>query len=98
MNLEHGHEPDSSEKTTPRAKWVFIGFIIIAAYFLVTEHRAHLSGWLSSYGLWLFLLACPLMHLFMHSGHGGHGGEGAHGSHRDDGGEASDKQPTRQRK
>jgi len=22
----------------------------------------------------LFLLACPLMHMFMHRGHGGHGG------------------------
>ena len=76
MNLEHGHEPDSSEKTTSRAKWVFIGFLIIAAFFLVTEHRAHLSGWLSSYGIWILLLACPLMHLFMHGGHG-HGGHGS---------------------
>jgi hypothetical protein len=24
--------------------------------------------------IWLPLLACPLMHLFMHSGHGHHGG------------------------
>ncbi len=75
MNHEHRHEPDSSKQTKSRAKWVFIGFLVIAAYFLVTEHRAHLSGWLSSYGIWLFLLACPLMHLFMHGGHdhGGHG-------------------------
>jgi hypothetical protein len=27
--------------------------------------------------LFLFLLACPLLHLFMHGGHGGHGGHGA---------------------
>ena len=76
-------------------RWVFLGFVLVAAYFLVTEHRAHLSGWLSSYGIWLLLLACPLMHLFMHGGHGGHGG---HGSHRNDGGEASDTQPKGQRK
>ncbi|KAI9129953.1 DUF2933 domain-containing protein [Acaryochloris sp. CCMEE 5410] len=25
---------------------------------------------------WLFLLVCPLMHLFMHGGHGGHSGQG----------------------
>jgi hypothetical protein len=98
MNHGHQHEPDSGKETISRAKWIFIGFLVIAAYFLVTEHRAHLSGWLSSYGIWLFLLACPLMHLFMHSGHGEHGGQGGHGGHRDDGGEASDTQPTMQRK
>jgi len=86
MNHEHRHEPDSSKETKFRTKWVFIGFLVIAAYFLVTEHRAHLSGWLSSYWIWLLLLACPLMHLFMHGGHGGHGGQ------RDDGGTRSDKQ------
>jgi hypothetical protein len=26
--------------------------------------------------IWLPLLACPLMHLFMHGGHGHHGGRG----------------------
>jgi hypothetical protein len=25
----------------------------------------------------LLLLACPLMHIFMHHGHGGHGSHGA---------------------
>ncbi|MBI3919413.1 MAG: DUF2933 domain-containing protein [Betaproteobacteria bacterium] len=80
MNHEHRHEPDNGKKTKSRTKWVFIGFALIAAYFLVTEHRAHLSGWLSSYGIWLLLLACPLLHLFMHGGH------------RDDSGEASDQQ------
>jgi hypothetical protein len=28
------------------------------------------------------LLACPLLHLFMHGGHGGHGGHGAHGDNK----------------
>ena len=95
MNHDHQHQPDSSMKTISRAKWVFIGFLIIAAFFLATEHRAHLSGWLSSYGIWLLVLACPLMHLFMHGGHGGHGG---HSSHRDDSGEASDTQAKGQKK
>jgi hypothetical protein len=44
-------------------------FLAIGAYLLTTEHRAHVIGFLP----WLLLLACPLMHLFMHHGHG-HGG------------------------
>ena len=86
MNHEHRHEPDRSKETKSRTKWVFIGFLVIAAYFLITEHRAHLFGWLSSYWIWLLLLACPLMHLFMHGGHG------SHGSHRGDENAQSDKQ------
>lgn len=48
-----------------------IGLILfgaVAAFLLVTEHRAHLYGWLP----YLILLACPLMHFFMHGGHGDH--------------------------
>lgn len=52
-------------------------FFVIAAFFLWTEHRAHLFGILP----YLILLACPLIHLFMHRGQGGHGhGNGEHGS------------------
>jgi len=47
-----------------------IVFGAIAAYFLLTEHRAHFFGALP----FLLLLACPLMHLFMHHGHGGRHG------------------------
>jgi hypothetical protein len=53
---------------------VLIGFMAVAAFFLVTEHRAHLFGVLPL----LLVLVCPLMH-FMHHGHGGHGGH-QHGS------------------
>jgi hypothetical protein len=55
-------------------KWVLVGFLAVAAYFLWTEHQAHLMGALP----YLLLLACPLMHLF-HHGHGGHGHH--HGNH-----------------
>lgn len=41
-----------------------VGFLGIAAFFLWTEHRAHLLGVLP----YLLLFACPLMHLL----HGGH--------------------------
>jgi hypothetical protein len=59
-----------------RAGLVLIGFLVIAGALLFTEHRAHVLGLL----VWLPLIACPLMHLFMHGGHGGHG---SHGHHRD---------------
>ena len=36
---------------------------------VVTEHRAHVLGAF----IFLPLLLCPLMHMFMHGGHGGHG-------------------------
>ena len=51
-----------------KGSWVFYGFILFVALLLATEHRAHLLGILP----YLILLACPLMHLFMHRGHGGH--------------------------
>ncbi len=56
-----------------RSRWVFYGFLALAAFFLVLEHRAHVLGFLP----WLILLLCPLMHVFMHGGHG-HGGHGDH--------------------
>lgn len=64
--------PDGHSAATRRAKWVFGGFAAISLLMLSIEHRAHLLGWLP----WIILLACPLMHLFMHGSHGGHGGHG----------------------
>jgi hypothetical protein len=53
-----------------RGRWVLIGFLAVAAFFLWTEHRAHLFGILPFF----LVLACPLMHLFHHGhGHGHHG-------------------------
>jgi hypothetical protein len=49
-----------------------LAFLAIGAFFLLTEHTAHVFGALP----YLLLLACPLMHLFMHGGHGGHAGHG----------------------
>ncbi len=70
MNLpSHPHE-------TPwyrgRAGIVLLVFLGIAGYFVVTEHWAHVVPWLP----YALLLACPLLHVFMHGGHGGHGGHG----------------------
>ena len=38
----------------------------ITTYFLLSEHRAHFIGALPLF----LLLACPLMHVFMHRGRG----------------------------
>ena len=73
MNHENG--------TNPYLRWAFWGFVGIAAFFLLTEHSAHVFGILP----WLLILACPLMHVFGHHGHHGHGG---HGGHQQDQGSA----------
>ena len=56
---------------TPRSSVLTIGtcvLLAIAAFFLWTEHRAHVLGALP----WLLLLACPVMHRLMHRGHASH--------------------------
>ena len=82
---EHSH--DNRPSGGGYGRWAFWGFLLIAGYFLFTEHRAHLYGWFSSYGVWLLLLACPLLHLC--HGHGGHGGHGRHDPDRKDRGKDS---------
>lgn len=68
MNHEH------STQDTKRFRWKWIvalaGFLIVAAFFLLSEHRAHFFGFLP----YLLLLLCPFLHFFMHGSHGGHGG------------------------
>lgn len=54
-----------------RGALVLLGFLLISAFFLFSEHRAHFFGVLP----YLLLLACPLLHLFMHHG-GDHGDDG----------------------
>jgi hypothetical protein len=58
----------NSGRWTFLAKGVFIAFCAIVAVLFIYEHRLHVLGFLP----YLFLLACPLMHIFMHHGHGGH--------------------------
>jgi hypothetical protein len=57
-----------------RTGLALLGFLAIASFYLITEHTAHVMGFLP-YGL---LLLCPLLHVFMHGGHGGHGGHAQH--------------------
>ena len=85
MNHDHAHSPQPAQRTDQDSAPPFwrsryaLGLLVfgaVAAYFLLSEHRAHFFGALP----FLLLLACPLMHMFMHGGHGGHGDQ-AGGKH-----------------
>ena len=65
MNTEQSHGSVSWPRS--RSGLVFLGFAAIAAYFLWTEHRAHVIQFLP----FVLLLLCPLLHL-LHGGHSGH--------------------------
>jgi hypothetical protein len=62
-----------------RTGLVLLGFLALAAFYLLTEHTAHLFGVLP----YALLLLCPLLHLFMHGGHGDHSGQSGHEGHTD---------------
>ena len=81
--MDNDHQSHEGHTSNPKFNWILICFFLVAGYFLVMEHRAHLSGILYYLPI-LLLLACPLMHLFMHHGHGG---PGKHPSHKDNQGE-----------
>jgi len=71
MNDMHADHQDSNHQA--KSDWYQVGkwgAIGILAYYLLTEHYAHVIGILPL----LLLAACPLMHFFMHGGHGAHGG------------------------
>jgi hypothetical protein len=78
--------PPAFWRTRFGAGWLVLA--AVAGWFLWAEHRAHLLGALP----YVLLLACPLMHLFMHRGHhGGHRGHHGHDGH--DAGRAADAPP-----
>ena len=65
--MTHQHEGQDAPPRFWSSRYA-IGMLVIggvAAYFLLTEHLAHVVGALPL----LLLLACPLMHVFMHGGH-----------------------------
>lgn len=59
-----------------RAGIALLVVAIVGGFLLLTEHRAHVLG----FSPYLFLLACPLMHVFMHHGRH-HGHQGHTGKH-----------------
>ncbi|MDO8440741.1 MAG: DUF2933 domain-containing protein [Polaromonas sp.] len=69
MDDKHNPQPCSMGSTPFWRSRYGLGLLVfgaVAAYFLLTEHRAHFFGALP----FLLILACPLMHVFMHRGHG----------------------------
>ncbi len=55
----HG-SPTTAAESLQRGEYCALRLPAIAAFYLITEHRAHLLGWLP----FLLILACPLLHLF----------------------------------
>jgi hypothetical protein len=67
------------DRDSGTATWSKIALWVLAAaaaLYLVIGHKAHMLVVLP----FLLLVACPLMHLFMHRGHGGT----SHGSPHDE--------------
>ncbi|QOR38186.1 DUF2933 domain-containing protein [Billgrantia diversa] len=66
--MEHDKHSADSGGQQPLRFWLPLGlFLAFVVYLLWAEHRIHFIQFLP----FLILLACPLMHLFMHGGHHG---------------------------
>jgi hypothetical protein len=61
------HEGHTGSLIRSRGGIALLGFLAIIGFLLTTEHRAHVLGLLP----FALLLACPLLHVFHHSGHPG---------------------------
>jgi hypothetical protein len=63
---------DSTRDARTGVSWrwsiTLVLFLAIGGFFLLSEHRAHGFYLLA----WLLLLACPLLHFWMHGNHGSH--------------------------
>lgn len=83
--MNHNHDSPRGGFFRSSFGLILFGFLAIAAFFLIAEHRAHIFG-----GKWTapaLLLAFVGLHFLMHARHGGHGGSRGHGgghSSRDD--------------
>lgn len=76
MDHEHCHEPHGFTKFFLSWQGVIAtAALAVVSFYLLTQHWEHIAVALP----YLFLLACPLMHIFGH-GHGHHD----HQEHEDD--------------
>jgi hypothetical protein len=76
MNKHRHNEAKSFWSTSSGIACLIL--IASAAYFILTEHRAHFLEWLP----YILLLLCPAMHFFMHGGHGMHHNNRGHGENK----------------
>ena len=73
MTSQHEHHPWLFSRTGA----VTVGALAILGFLVYTGHTAHLLGLVP----YLFLLACPLTHIFMHGGHHHKSGDSKEHSH-----------------
>lgn len=79
--MAHQHHPENrgiGGFLRSRTGLALIAFLLIAAFYLFTEHTAHTFTYLP-FGL---LLLCLFLHLFMHGGHGGQSNADDHSGHQ----------------
>lgn len=70
-SLQRHEHPEERRRAAslPRVwMWVPCLLILVAAAPFILEHRIHALGLLP----YVVLLACPLIHVYMHGRHGGH--------------------------
>ena len=67
--MDHDHHETPAFWRSPAGLALLVACAVIGFY-LLTEHTAHLLGALP----FLLVLACPVMHVFMHRGGGHHHG------------------------
>ena len=77
--MDHADQPSATFWRSPAGIALAVA-LLATGFYLVTEHRAHLLGFLP----YLLVLACPLMHVFMHGGHHGGHGSSQHPGERDE--------------
>ena len=75
--MDAGRPFNVSQWLRSKTGLALVAFLGITTFFLVTEHTAHVFGFLP----YALLLLCPLLHLFMHDGHGDHGAHTGHKGH-----------------
>jgi DUF2933 family protein len=74
MTLQHQHEERAPHESglkdwlASRTGIATCVAVSVLAFLIATGHSAHLMGMLP----YLLLLACPLMHVFLHGGRGHH--------------------------
>lgn len=62
--MDHKQPPKKPWWKTPFGMLCTAVFLI-ALFVLIQDHAAHIGN----YWIWLILLVCPLMHIFMHGHH-----------------------------
>jgi len=67
MTVDHEHEHRDGLKDWLLSRTGIATLVVFAVlgFLIYTDHTAHLLGAIP----YLLLLACPLMHIFMHGGH-----------------------------